>query len=76
MSILSEIETIVGDELDRDGVVLGPETTAKDVAGWDSLANIRIMVAIERHFRIRFSMAEVTEIPNIGELVRTVESRI
>ena len=75
MSTLSEIEAIVRDELDRDDVVLGPETTAKDVDGWDSLTNIRIMVAIERRFRVRFSVMEVTEIPNIGELVKVVEAR-
>lgn len=75
VSVLSEIEAIVRDELDRDDVVLRPETTAKDVEGWDSLTNIRIMVAIERRFWIRFSVMEVTEIPNVGELVKVIEAR-
>jgi len=32
---------------DDDEIVIAPATTARDVDGWNSLANIRLMISIE-----------------------------
>lgn len=73
MSILSKIEMIVRDELDDDDIVLTPETRARDVDGWDSLAHIRLMVAVERAFSVRFTTAAITELENVGALISLIE---
>lgn len=38
--------------LDIDDLVLTRETTADQVDGWDSLAHVRIVIAIEQAFGI------------------------
>lgn len=39
--ILHELDTIFRDILKNENITLTPETTAKDVDGWDSLTNMQ-----------------------------------
>jgi acyl carrier protein len=51
-----------------DEIVLSQATVAADVAGWDSLANVRLMIATERTFGIKFTAAEIGNMKNVGDL--------
>jgi len=51
-------------------------TTADDVSGWDSLAHVAFIAAVELEFGLRFSIAEVAGLDTIGDLVDLIESRI
>jgi acyl carrier protein len=74
--ILERVGEIVADTLGLDTVVLSAATTAAEVDGWDSLANVQIIVAIEKRFRIRFRTGEIAAIRNVGELVARIASRV
>jgi acyl carrier protein len=50
--------------------------TAKEVAEWDSLGHIRLMVAIEQAFGIKFSTSEISNLANVGELVAVIEKKL
>lgn len=56
-----------------DELVLKRELTAKDVAGWDSLSHIRLLVTIERKFNIKFTLPEIRELKNVGELTDLIQ---
>jgi acyl carrier protein len=73
-SILEKITEIVRDELEDDDIVLTPQTQAKDVPGWDSLAHVRIVVGIEEAYGVEFDTNEVTGLKNVGDLIKLVES--
>ena len=45
-----------------DSIVLHDTTTAADVDGWDSLMHINIVIAVEKHFGIRFATAEISRL--------------
>jgi acyl carrier protein len=56
----------------------GPVTrdlSARDVAQWDSLANVQFAVLIERTFGIRFETREIGGFRNIGELLDLVAAK-
>jgi len=53
-----------------------PALSAKDVAGWDSLRNIRLMLTVERAYGIRFSATEIGKLQNVGDLAQLVRSKI
>jgi acyl carrier protein len=74
--ILDRVRRIVAETVGLDTVVLSPATVAADVDGWDSLANVQIVVAIEKHFGIRFRTGEIASIRNVGELIARIKSRI
>lgn len=66
--VLSEINEIFKDILENDLVNVGYETTADDVEEWDSLSHIQLIVAIEKHFKIRFTSIEINSFKNVGEM--------
>lgn len=53
-----------------------PETTANDVPGWDSLAHLNIILAVEKSFGIKFKGSEILKIRNMGDLQKLVDSKI
>ena len=76
MSIYDRLTEIFQDVFDNDEVVATAELTAQDVDEWDSLSHIRVIVAIENDFQIRFSASEVSNLKNVGEIVSLIESKI
>ena len=76
---LAEIHRVVEDvfrDLFRDeGLAINTETSAKDIEGWDSLAHITLIVAIEKKFGIKFKLAELQELSNVGDILALVKAK-
>ncbi len=72
---LEAIRQIMEDVFDVDDLRVDASTTADQVEEWDSLSHVRLIVAIERKFGIRFKNAEIEALMNVGDLVRTVDSK-
>jgi len=69
---LQQLVPIFQDVLDDDSLAIDATTTAQDVAGWDSLAHIRLVVSIEKAFSLRFSAAEISELQNVGDMAALI----
>lgn len=74
--VLNEVENIFRDILDEESLHLTRETTANDVDGWDSLTHIQLIVAIEKHFKVKFSSKEILSWKNVGELLDSLIVKI
>lgn len=74
--IFSQIQTIFEDILDDEVITLGETTTADDVEGWDSLTHIQLVVAVEKHFKVKFKSKEILSWKNVGEMVDCIASKI
>ncbi|MCX6276454.1 MAG: acyl carrier protein, partial [Bacteroidetes bacterium] len=61
---------------ENDSLVITMDTSNKDVEEWDSLNYTAIISAIEKDFNIKFKMREFLEFKNVGDIVRTVGSKI
>jgi acyl carrier protein len=70
------LQEIFRDLFDDDEIVLSDATTAKDVAGWDSLKNVKLIVQIEKAFKVRFGTGEVVALKDVGELVRVIDKKL
>ncbi|MEO7776784.1 MAG: acyl carrier protein [Fibrobacteria bacterium] len=73
--ILGDLNAIFVEVLDDPRVRLTESSTAMDVEGWDSLSHVEIVVAIEKHFRIRFTAAEIQGFKNVGEMARSIQAK-
>ncbi len=71
-SMISTINQIFIDVLDEENIVITPETTAQDIEEWDSLNHIHLVVAIEKHFKVRFSSQEIGRWKNVGEMCASI----
>lgn len=74
--IYAELTAIFRMVLDDEAIVLTPSTTAEDVAGWDSMNHIFIVVEIEKRLGIKFQAAEMEELKNVGELAALVQQKL
>ena len=74
--IFSQIQTIFEDILDDEAITLGETTTADDVEGWDSLTHIQLVVAVEKHFKVKFKSKEILSWKNVGEMVDCIASKL
>ena len=61
---------------DEDSIVLTPQLSAKDVEGWDSLTHLRLILTIEKAFKIRFSTADIANLKNVGDLAALIENKL
>lgn len=60
---------------DDKRLVIDRNTTADDIDDWDSLEHITLISAVEKEFKIRFTMKEVSSMRNVGEMVDIIISR-
>ncbi len=78
--VRSQLQEVFRDVFDDPALVLRDEMTANDVEGWDSLAHINLIIAVERRLKIKFAMAEISRMKepgqNIGSFLRLVEGKL
>ena len=74
--ILANIADTMVDVFDLVEIDISESTTAEDVEEWDSLSNIRLVVAIERSFKIKFTNAEIAGLMNVGDLVKLIQAKL
>jgi len=74
--VRAKLTEVFQDVFDDDSIIVNDLTTAADIEDWDSLEHINLMVAIERSFAMKFNMAEITSLKNVGEMVDIILKRI
>ena len=76
VEVYSKLTDVFHDLFDDDTIVLKPELTAKEVDGWDSLTHIRLLLTVERAFKIKFTTSEIGGLKNVGDLVALIKERV
>jgi acyl carrier protein len=75
-AVYAKLTEIFRDVLDNDEMVLAPHLTANDVPGWDSLSHVRLILTVEKAFRISFTASQVGRLKNVGELADLIQSKV
>ena len=73
--IYQGLTAVFRDVFDDESIVIGSDTTANDIDGWDSQAHVTLVVATEVRFGIRFRTAELEQLRNVGDFVRLIETK-
>jgi acyl carrier protein len=72
--VYERLNRIFRDVLDDDSIVLRSDMSAKDVDGWDSMANVQLMLGVEREFGIHLSAGQIQALQNVGDLAATINA--
>lgn len=73
--IYTRLAEIFQEVFDEDSIAVTPVLSAKDVDGWDSLTHIRLMLTVEKSFKIKLSTSEIGKLQNVGDLVKLIKAR-
>ena len=74
--IYSILSKIFNDIIDIKKFRLKKTTSAKDISNWDSINNLKLIIILEKEFKIKFDPDEIVEIKNVGELIKSIEKKI
>lgn len=73
--ILAQLQVVFDDVFGDDSVPLTAETTSDDIAEWDSVAHVGLIVGTEKAFGIMFEPDEIMEMDNVGALVSAIRAK-
>jgi acyl carrier protein len=71
--ILEQITQIFRSIFKDNSIIINEATSAQDIDDWDSLNNIQIVIAVEKHFKVRFKSSEIRTWKNVGEMVNSIQ---
>ncbi len=75
-TIVTEIEPIFRDILDLPDLQLTRESNAANVEGWDSLAHVNLVIAVEKRYKIRMALGELQDLRNVGDMVDLIRKKL
>jgi acyl carrier protein len=74
MDRLFVIQDMFRQVFDDEGLVVTKETGRRDVADWDSVAQVKLVLSLEEEFGIRFSEDEVSSLQTVGDFLAAIEA--
>lgn len=74
-TIYARLNKVFRDVFDDDDITVNAKTTANDIEDWDSLEHITLMAAVQKEFKVKFSMGEIASMKNVGEMAEIIAKR-
>ncbi len=74
--IFAKLQIIIRETVDNEDVVITNETTASDVDGWDSLAQVMIVGEIRKEFGVKLMSSEIANLKNVGAMVDAIMAKL
>ncbi len=71
----ASVAAILRDALDAPGLALTPDTTPRDVEGWDSIAMMNIILVIQQRHAVQFRSSEVARLATVADLVALTRAK-
>jgi acyl carrier protein len=69
------VRAVFREIFDDEKMEIIDKMNAHDVPGWDSLAQVKLVIALEDEFQIKFTTQEVAEMQCIGDLKTSLRKR-
>ena len=67
--ILKKIQPIFWEVFGNKKLKIDYNSSANTIKQWDSLAQINLIVGVERIINIKFNVSELANIKNVGEII-------
>lgn len=76
----AELQDVFRRVFGDDEIEISATTTAADVPGWDSMAHINLIIAVEKKFGVKFAARELAATRagdgNVGNLLNILHTKL
>lgn len=66
--LIARVDGVFRKVFKNEAIAVRHETTAKDIAGWDSITHLDIISGMEEEFDVEITGFEVMNMSNVGDL--------
>jgi len=75
-AVTTRLNDVFREIFEDDGLVISDEMVAADVENWDSLNHVKLVVAIEETFGVKFSNREIGSWTCVGDMKQSLAARL
>jgi acyl carrier protein len=72
---LNELNKIFIKYFNNNKIKLTENTSSKNIKNWDSLAQVSLVILIEKKFKLRLSVKEVNNLNNVGDMISLIKKK-
>ncbi len=73
--LLDRLQMIFRDVFGDENLNITNGTNANDIENWDSFMHITLLAAVQDEFTVEFSMDEIIEMKNAGDMIRLIKEK-
>jgi acyl carrier protein len=74
-SVDQRLQHVFQELFDDEDLVITDETSRTTLSGWDSLAQVKLMIALEEEFNATFSFDEVATLDSVGGIKQALAGK-
>jgi acyl carrier protein len=74
-TILARLLPLFRDVLNDRTLIVTPASNAETIPGYDSLAHINVITAIEQDFGVSFDFSELVHLATVGDMIALLEKK-
>ena len=71
----ARVNEIFQEIFDDPTLQVTPATSPADLANWDSVAQLKLVLAMEEAFGVQLATEEVAHLSNVGDFLKTLRKR-
>lgn len=76
MDTLERLALVLEDTFTDDSYQFSEETTQEDIEEWDSLNQVRLLMAIEQEFGIKFALDEMEKLTGVAAISAVISEKL
>lgn len=73
--VLNRVRQIVSDVLQVDEDVITPDSSPENVASWDSVQHLNLVLALEGEYSLEFLPEEMDRMKTVGEIAKLIAAK-
>ena len=73
---LTIVQNICRKVFNDSSLIITDQTSAIDIANWDSLNHVVLIMEVEKVFNIKFALGELQDLKNVGSLVEIIDKKV
>lgn len=74
--IQAELTTVFRSVFDDDSITLTSSTNTNDIEEWDSLNQIKIILACEHVFKLKLNARKINTLENVGQMLDYLQAAL